>query len=297
MKIGNQNVEITHPNKVLFPEDGITKAEVIEYYRNIAEVILPYLKDRPLVMNRYPDGIAKTSFVQQSISDYFPDWIDRVEVKKEGGSVIHVVCQQAATLVYLANQDCLVLHTWLSKRDRLDHPDQLVFDLDPSGDDFEVVREAAQTLKLFLEDLDLKPLVKTSGSRGLHVIVPLNRKAAFSEVHAFAHGVAELLSLRLPDKFTIEQRKEKRKGRVLIDYMRNSYGQLMVAPYSLRAKMGAPVAAPLDWEEVSNQRINPQTYTMKNIQQRLAKKGDPWEGQFDKPYSLDKAGRKLKEMS
>jgi bifunctional non-homologous end joining protein LigD len=297
MKIGNQNVEITHPDKLLFPEDGITKEEVIEYYRDIADVMLPYLKDRPLVMIRYPNGIGKTSFVQQSISDYFPEWIDRVEVKKEGGTVTHVVCQQAATLVYLANQDCIVLHTWSSKRDRLDYPDQLVFDLDPSVDDFEMVREAAQILRKFLEDLDLKPLVKTTGSRGLHVIVPLNRQAAFSEVHSFAHDVAEQLALRLPEKLTIEQRKEKRKGRVLIDYMRNSYGQLMVAPYSLRAKTGAPVAAPLDWEEVSNRKINPQTYTLKNIQKRLAKKGDPWAGQFDKPYSLDKAGKKLKELN
>ena len=132
MKIGNQNVELSNPDKVLFPEDGITKGDLIEYYRKIAEVMLPYLKDRPLVMNRYPDGIRKAGFVQQSISEYFPDWIDRVEVKKESGTVTHVVCQQAATLVYLANQASIVLHTWLSKQDKLDYPDQLVFDLDPS---------------------------------------------------------------------------------------------------------------------------------------------------------------------
>jgi bifunctional non-homologous end joining protein LigD len=296
MKIGSQNIELSNPDKVLFSQDGITKGDLVEYYRQIAEFMLPYLKDRPLVMNRYPDGIQKPGFVQQSISEYFPDWIDRVDVKKEGGSITHVVCQKTATLVYLANQACVVLHTWLSKQDKLDYPDQLVFDLDPSGEDFDRVREAAGLLRKFLQRFDLDPLVKTTGSRGLHVVLPLNRKAAFAEVHGFAHDVAAAMAGLEPEKVTIEQRKEKRKGRVLLDYMRNSYGQLVVAPYSIRARPGAPVAAPLDWEELSSGKISPQKYTLKNIFQRLARKGDPWESQWGKTYSLDKARKKLNEL-
>lgn len=296
MKVGAHNIEITHPDKILFPQDGITKSDLIEYYRNVADVMLPYLKDRPLVMNRYPNGIDKPWFVQQSVSDYFPDWIDRVEVTKEGGKITHVVCQQAATLVYLVNQNSLVFHTWLSREDLPDTPDLLVFDLDPSDKVYEKVREAAGLLKNFLLDLGLDPLVKSSGSRGLHLVIPLNRKAAYAEVHAFAHDVAEFISAREPEKLTIEQRKGKRHGRVLVDYMRNSYGQLLVAPYSVRAKDGVPVAAPLDWEEVVNPNVNPGTYTLKNILQRLKKEGDPWAGRWSKTFSIKKAARKFEEL-
>lgn len=295
MKVGSQIIEITHPDKILFPEDGITKSELIEYYRNVADVMLPYLKDRPLVMNRYPNGIDKPWFVQQSVSDYFPDWIDRVEVTKKGGRITHVVCQQAATLVYLVNQNSLVFHTWLSRQGQLDNPDLMVFDLDPSDHSFEKVREAAGLLKNFLLELDLDPLVKSTGSRGLHVVLPLNRKASFAEVHSFAHDIAEVVTFRQPQKLTIEQRKDKRQGRVLVDYMRNRYGQLLVAPYSLRAKAGAPVAAPLDWDEVFSPVTTPQTYTLKNVLRRLERKGDPWAKIWSKPYSIEKAGKRIKE--
>jgi bifunctional non-homologous end joining protein LigD len=296
MKVGAHDIEITHPDKILFPEDGITKSDLIEYYRNVADVILPYLKDRPLVMNRYPNGIDKSWFVQQSISDYFPKWIDRVELKKEGGRITHVVCQNAATLVYLANQNCITFHTWLSKRDLLENPDLMVFDLDPSDRNFEKVKEAAALLKSFLLDLGLDPLVKSTGSRGLHVILPLNRKASFAEVHNFAHDIAELVVRRESEKLTIEQRKDKRHGRVLVDYMRNSYGQLLVAPYSVRAKPGAPVAIPLDWEEAFSPGIDPRSFTIKNVLGRLAKKGDPWIGRWTKRFAIDKASRKLREL-
>ena len=296
MKLGTHEIKITHPDKVLFPEDGITKGELIEYYHEVAEVMLPYLKDRPLVMNRYPNGIDKPWFVQQSVSDYFPEWIDRIEVKKEGGRITHAICQNAASLVYLVNQDALVFHTWLSRQDLPDHPDLMVFDLDPSDNDFEKVRWAAGLFKSFLEEMDLEPLVKSTGSRGLHIVLPLDRKIDFAQVHSFAYDIAETISNREPAKLTIEQRKEKRQGRVLVDYMRNSYGQLLVAPYSVRAKRGAPVAAPLDWKEVFDSQINPQTFNLKNIKLRLAQKGDPWAGKWAKRFTLKKAMRKMKEL-
>lgn len=296
MKVGARNVEITHPDKIMFPADGLTKSDLIDYYRNVADFMLPYLKDRPLVMNRYPNGIDQPWFVQQAASDYFPDWIQRVEVAKEGGKVTHVLCQQAATLVYLVNQNSLVFHTWLSRQDLPENPDLLIFDLDPSDDSFEKVREAARLLKDFLGSLGLVPLVKSTGSRGLHLVLRLNRKAAYAEVHAFAHAVAEFISKLEPEKLTIEQRKKNRQGRVLVDYMRNSYGQLAVAPYSVRAIAGAPIAAPLEWAEVFDPDINPRTFTLKNFLQRLARNGDPWAGSWSKTFSITKAAKKLAEL-
>jgi len=173
IKVGKYTVELSNTDKVLFPGDGITKGDLIDYYHQIAAVMLPYIKDRPLVMHRFPDGIDAEGFYQQEIADYFPDWVKRVSVKKEGGSISHVVCQNAATLVYLANQACITLHVWLSRQDRLDNPDQLIFDLDPPDKDFEPVREAAQLLRQFLQGLSLESLVKTTGSRGLACDSPI----------------------------------------------------------------------------------------------------------------------------
>jgi bifunctional non-homologous end joining protein LigD len=296
IRAGKYTVELSNTDKVLFPGDGITKGDLIDYYRQIAVVMLPYIKDRPLVMHRFPDGIDAEGFYQQEVSDYFPDWIERVSVKKEGGSISHVVCRNAATLVYLANQACITLHVWLSRQDRLDNPDQLIFDLDPPDKDFEPVREAAQLLRQFLQGLSLESLVKTTGSRGLHVIVPLDRSAGFDRVRSFARGVAETLSRLEPRKVTSELSKEKRKGRIFLDYIRNSYGQTAVAPYAVRARPGAPVATPLDWDELTELHLNAQSYTIKNMLQRLSRRQDPWQGMWRRVYSLDKAEKKLEEL-
>jgi bifunctional non-homologous end joining protein LigD len=294
IKVGSHTIELSNTEKALFPEDGITKGDLIEYYRQVADIMLPYLQDRPLTLFRYPDGINHQVLVQQEISENYPDWIDRVSVKKrEGGSIDHVLCQNASTLVYLANQACITLHVWLSRKDSLEYPDQLIFDLDPSGKDFNRVRESALLLRKFLNDLGLESWVKTSGSRGLHVIIPLDRQADFNQVHRFAHDVAEILSKREPEKLTIEARKEKRKDRIFLDFVRNSYGQTVVAPYSVRAIPGAPVAAPLDWDEISEPDLGPQSFTIKNVLGRLSRKKDPWEGIWHKTCSLDKAQKNL----
>jgi bifunctional non-homologous end joining protein LigD len=296
IRVGKYAVKLSNTDKVLFPGDSITKGDLIDYYRQIAVVMLPYIKDRPLVMHRFPDGIDAEGFYQQEVSDYFPDWIERVSVKKEGGSISHVVCRNAATLVYLANQACITLHVWLSRQDRLNNPDQLIFDLDPPDKDFEPVREAAQLLRQFLQRLSLESLVKTTGSRGLHVIVPLDRSAGFDRVRSFARGVAETLSRLEPRKVTSELSKEKRKGRIFLDYIRNSYGQTAVAPYAVRARPGAPVATPLDWDELTEPHLNAQSYTIKNMLQRLSRRQDPWQGMWRRVYSLDKAEKKLEEL-
>ena len=288
LKFGRYTVETSNEEKLFFPDENITKDDLINYYQEIADKMVPYLKERPLVMKRYPDGINGESFFQKEIGDYFPDWIERVKVKKKGGTVTHVQCDNAATLVYLANQACIELHPWLSRSDKLHYPDQLIIDLDPSGDDFSQAVFGARVLKELFDELDLKAFLKTTGSRGLHVLVPLNRRANFDKVREFAQDTAKLLAQRHSDKLTIEARKAKRRGRLLIDTARNAYAQTAVAPYAVRAKPGAPVATPLDWDELGNKKLNSQSYNVRNIFRRLGRKTDPWK-------DLPRLGRSLKE--
>ena len=288
LKFGRYTVETSNEEKLFFPDEEISKGDLIDYYQKIAEKLVPCVKERPLVMKRYPDGINGESFFQKEIGDYFPDWIERVKVKKKGGTVTHVQCDNAATLVYLANQACIELHPWLSRSDKLHYPDQLIIDLDPSGDDFSQAVFGARVLKELFDELDLKAFLKTTGSRGLHVLVPLNRRANFDKVREFAQDAAKLLAQRHSDKLTIEARKAKRRGRLLIDTARNAYAQTAVAPYAVRAKPGAPVATPLDWDELANGKLNSQSYNVRNIFRRLGRKTDPWK-------DLPRLGRSLKE--
>jgi len=294
--LGRYTVELSNPDKLLFPKDGITKSDVVTFHRDVAELMLPYLRDRPLMMHRFPDGISAEGFYQKQIGDYFPEWIDRIEVRKEGGSTEHVVCNNAATLVYLANQGCISPHLWLSRVDQLEHPDQLIFDLDPPGDDFDPVRFAAQKLHEVLGELELPSYVKTTGSRGLHVVVPLDRYGDFDAVRTFARELAALLADREPKRLTVEQRKDKRQGRLYLDTGRNAYAQTAVAPYAVRPLAGAPVATPLDWDELYEKEIDAQSYTMKNILRRLGQKEDPWRDMRRHGVGLNTARERLREL-
>lgn len=276
LSFGKYTVELSNPDKVLYPDEGITKFDLIEYYRELSDTILPHLRDRPLMMHRFPDGIGAFSFYQKEIGDYFPDWIERIEVSKEDGTTTHVVCNNVATLVYLANQACITPHVWLSRVDRLDDPDQMVFDLDPPGDEFEPVRFAARQLKKLLDELQLPSYVKTTGSSGLHVCVPLDRSGDFDAVRSFARTLAAVLAEREPSRLTVEQRKNKRGGRLYLDTARNAYAQTAVAPYAIRPLAGAPVATPLDWHELQDADLDARTYTLSNIRRRLGQKDDPW---------------------
>jgi len=294
IEAGKYKVELEHADKVLFPADEITKGDLAEYYGEIAELMLRYLEDRPVTIHRFPDGIEKDGFYQQEASDYFPDWVRRVPMERiKGGSIKHIVCDNAATLIYLVNIACITPHTWMSRLDRPKNPDMLVFDLDPPGNDFEPVRESTKIVRRTLEELALKPFVKTTGSRGLHIVVPLDRSSDFQQVHSFAKEVASLIAKREPETTTNEQRKGNRKGRIFIDYLRNSYGQTAVAPYAVRARPGAPVATPVDWDELKSKKLNSQTYTIKNIFRRLARKDDPWSGMWNNACSLEEAGKRL----
>jgi bifunctional non-homologous end joining protein LigD len=294
-EVGRRTVEISNPDKVLFPDDGMTKADLADYYARIAETMLPHVRGRPATMQRYPDGIEGETFFQKDIPNYFPDWIKTVEMAKEGGIVTHLVIEEAATLVYLANQACITPHVWLSRADRPHHPDRIVFDFDPPGKEFAVIRDAARRLRDILEELGLVPFVMTSGSRGLHVVAPLKRTAEFDEVRTFARGVAELLVGRHPDRLTTEHRKNKRGRRIFVDTMRNSYAQTAVAPYAVRARAGAPVAAPLDWDELGR-GFEPRKYTIANVFRRLARKDDPWAKIERQARALDAPRKKLDEL-
>lgn len=270
------DVEITHPDRVLFPADGITKRDLVTYYDAVAETMLSHLRDRALNVQRFPRGIGEKGFIQQDFADTMPDWMSRVKVGKEGGTVVHLVADRPEALRWLANQSAITLHEWGSRRDSLDNPDRLVFDLDPSDSDFAVVRAAAHAVAGVLDDLGLARYVQTTGSRGLHVVVPVRPDIGFDTARQFAREVAEVVVADDAEHRTVEARKEKRGGRVYLDIMRNAYAQTAVAPYSVRPRDGAPVATPLEWNELDSRGLRPDRFTIRDLPKRLAGQRDPW---------------------
>jgi bifunctional non-homologous end joining protein LigD len=294
IEAGRRRVQISRPSKPLFP-CGITKLELAAYYERVSGVMLPHVKGRPLNLERYPDGIDRERIMQQRAGRYFPPWIRRVRVGKRGGSVEHVAAADAATLVYLAGQACITLHSWLSRKDALERPDRLIFDLDPSVDQPAQVRRSARTMVELLRELGLEPWVMTTGSRGYHVTVPLRRQGGFDEVRAFAREVAALASRREPRMFTTEQRKIKRDGRILIDVMRNAYAHSAVAPYAVRARRGAPVATPLHVEELADALTHADRWTLRTVLERVERDGDPWHGIGRHGQSLSRARNRVGE--
>jgi bifunctional non-homologous end joining protein LigD len=296
-EVGGHDLKLSNPDKMLFPAAGVTKSDLIDYYERIAPVILPHLAGRPLSLVRYPNGVDAEGFMQKNASDYFPDWIRRARLAKQDGAVDHVVAEDAATLVYLANQACVTFHVGLSRVDRIDHPDRLVIDLDPSDDDFLKVKRAAKEVRALLEEVGLVPFLQTTGSRGLHLWVPLDRSAAFDQVRAFAARVAELLVARRPRELTAAQRKAKRGDRVFVDVARNAYAQTAVAPYSVRARPQAPVATPIDWAELDEPKLTPQRYTISNLFRRLARKRDPWAELDRHARPLERARERLQRLA
>jgi bifunctional non-homologous end joining protein LigD len=273
-------VDVTHPDRVLFPgasaQKGITKRDLVEYYGEVANTMLPHLRDRPLSVQRFPRGIGEQGFVQQDFADSLPDWMSGVEVAKEGGTVVHPLAERPEALRWLANQNCITLHMWQSRRGRLHNPDRLVFDLDPSDTDFAVVRATARATADLLDDLGLACYVQTTGSRGLHVVAPVRPDTDFDTARQFARDVAEVVAADDAKHRTVEVRKDKRGGRVYLDIMRNAYAQTAVAPYSVRARAGAPVATPLEWDELDTRGLRADQFTIGDVPKRLAGQCDPW---------------------
>lgn len=273
----------------MFSDQELTKAGLLAYYRKISHWIIPFLKNRPLVLHRYPDGIEGDNFYQKDIPEYFPDWIDRIDVAlREGGQQTLVNCNRESTLLYLVNQGVVTPHVWLSKKGRLEYPDRLILDLDPPEGGFRLVQEAARDLMKLFDRMGMRLFVMTSGSRGMHLQLPLDGKSEFDETRDFAQKAAEKLVAAHPEKYTVEPRKDQREGKLFIDYLRNSYGQTGVAPYSLRARQGAPAATPLDRKEAVSAGMRPDRYNHENLFRRLGQKEDPW-AEIDKHgYSVEK---------
>ena len=277
---------ISHPDKVLFPETGLTKSGLARHYEHVAPAMLPYVRERPLAVQAFPKGIGEHGFFMKAVPDYFPDWIDRVTVRKRGGTVTHVLANDAATLVYLAGQNVVTPHTWLSRADAPDKPDRLIVDFDPSGGGFADVRAAAREAGRRLRDAGLATYAMVTGSRGIHVMCPLRRGPSFTDVHRFARSLAEGMVADDPRRLTLEWKKVDRGKRIYVDVNRIAYAQHAVAPYGVRAREKAPVAMPIQWDELDDSRLKPDRWTVKTAAARLADSGDPWKGMMRRARKL-----------
>jgi len=287
---------ITHPEKVLFPEDGITKEELAAYYESIAPIMLPHIRDRPVTLERYPSGIDKKGFWQKDVSKGFPEWLRRVEVPKKDGTVHHPLIGDARSLTWMTNQNTITPHVWVSRAPRLTFPDVCVFDLDPSLDEPDILRATALALRDLLGALGLPAWIKTSGSKGFHILASLDGSASTGEVARFAHRVGALLVERDAEHLTGEFKKADRGGRILVDTGRNGYSATFAAPYAVRARRGAPVSAPCTWEEIERGDVGPQTFTLRTMRDRIETAGDLWSAMHQHRKPLRGAIERLGEM-
>jgi bifunctional non-homologous end joining protein LigD len=276
IRAAGRSIAVTHADRVLFPDDGITKGEIVEHYARVAPFALPHLRGRPVSMQRVRDNIYAQVFYQKDAPPHFPHWIERATVPKSGGTVTHAVVNDAASLVYLANQGCITPHVWLSRVGALDRPDRMIIDLDPGDGGVADARFAAHLARQLMDEAGLVPYLMATGSRGYHVVVPLRPVADFDEVRAVCFGLAEALAARAPERLTTEFYKEKRGGRLFLDCNRNAWAQTAVPPYSVRPKPGAPVAGPLRWDELDGH--DPDAFNVRTIAARLADEPDPWPG-------------------
>jgi bifunctional non-homologous end joining protein LigD len=279
-------VEVSHADRVVYPDDGITKGELVGYYERAAPLILPHVRRRPLTLQRWPQGVGGPGFFTKERPAHFPDFVGAATVptsesvrKRRGGDLVMTVVDTPEALVYVANQGMITPHVWLSTVDRPGHPDRLVVDLDPGPSPFRVVQDAAFAVRDLLESLGLVPFVKTTGSSGLHVEVPLDASAPIDEVRAAADTIAAALAALAaqdPEHLTTEFSKADRKGRLYLDVARNGHAQTEVAAYGVRGLPGAPVATPLEWDEVGRRDLTSRKWTIRNLFRRLARRPDPW---------------------
>jgi bifunctional non-homologous end joining protein LigD len=288
---------ISHPEKVLFPADGITKGDLAAYYEAMAPFVLPHVRGRPVTMERYPAGIDKQGFWQKDVSKGMPDWLKRVEVPKKDGVVHYPVITDVRSIMWMANQNAVTQHVWTSRLPRLNYPDLCLFDLDPIAQDPPAVRAAALDLRDLLEELGLPSWVKTSGSKGFHIVTPLNGKAGLDTVSEFASLVGAVFVRRAPERLTLEFKKVDRRGRIYVDTGRNGFSATFAAAYTVRAKPGAPVSAPCTWQEVERGEVEPQTFTLRNVPARVAAIGDLWAEMLRKERSLTRPIEKLRRMN
>jgi bifunctional non-homologous end joining protein LigD len=269
---------ITHPDKVMFPEDGITKGELASYYADVAPIMLPHLSGRPLTMERFHRGIGEKGFFQKNVNrgKGTPAWLETVAVPKKDGIVNYPVIRDARGLLWIANQNCITPHVWTSRAPDLEHPDVCVFDLDPLDDDAPVLRSAALLVRDLLAELGCTSWVKTSGSKGFHIVIPLDARTDWTTAARFAHAVGREAVRRDPTHLTQEFYKADRAGRILIDTGRNELGATYAATYSVRPRNGAPISAPCTWDELASGHVGPTTFTLRSMPARLDAVGDLW---------------------
>ena len=279
-------VTITHPEKVLFPDDGITKRDLADYYEMIAPHMLPHIVGRPVTLERFHQGISGKGIFQKNVVKGFPDWLERVEVGKKGGTVHHPVVRDVRGLLWLANQNSITPHVWTSRAPKIMKPDIIIFDLDPSDDDTRRLCDAALLLRDTLAEAGLESWVKTSGSKGLHIAVPLDGKAEYGKVARFAHRIGEQAVGRDPRNLTREFYKKDRGGRILVDTGRNEYSATFAAAYAVRPRRGAPVSAPCMWDEIERCAITPASFTLRNMVERVRAAGDIWSDLLASPQKL-----------
>jgi bifunctional non-homologous end joining protein LigD len=285
---------ITHPEKVLFPEAGITKGDLAAYYEAVAPMMLPHISERPLTMERYPNGVGEKGFFHKDVSRGFPEWLKRVEVPKKGGVVHYPIVSDLRSLMWITNQNCITPHVWTSRLPALHQPDMCVFDLDPATEhEPDVLRRAALALRDLLAELGLRSWVKTTGSKGFHIVAPLDGQSRMGDVARFAHRVGTLLVERDPNHLTQEFSKADRGGRILVDTGRNGGGATFAAPYSVRPKPDAPVSAPCRWEEIESGSVGPRSCTLRTMSDRIVAVGDPWSDVCRSPQPLERAIERL----
>ena len=292
--VGGRRIILERGDKVLFPADGITKSELIDYYQVVGERFIGYAARHPMVLRCFPEGIKGEGFFRKRAPQWYPSWIPRASVAKEGGMLSHVLCDDEATLVFLAEQAAIEMHLWLSAVPAVEIPDRVIFDLDPGpGAGLGALRSVAADLRSLLVEIGLDPHLMTSGSRGYHVVAALKGKDPFSQVHVFARRVAELVVSLDPSWRTVASHKVKRERRVFIDYLRNGYAQSAIAPYSVRALSGAPIAMPLSWDELDV--AEPRSWHLRDVAATGARRPDPWSDLTSRAASVLLPSRLLEE--
>jgi len=287
VEIEGKEVKFTNLDKVYFPKDGITKSDLLKYYQSIAEVILPYLKDRPENLNRHPNGVGGDNFYQKNLESH-PEWAEIFADKSDEDKVVHyLVCQDKAALAYMANLGCIEINPWNSRTGKPEHPDYMIIDLDPEDIGFNKVVETAMVVHEVLEALSVPSYPKTSGKTGIHIYIPLGAKYTYEQCRQFGQIIATMAHHKAPDFTSVERHPSKRQKKVYLDYLQNSKGQTLAAPYSVRPVDGAWVSTPLEWSEVTK-KLHPSQFTIKNLQKRLDKKGDIYKGVLGKGIDLAK---------
>lgn len=286
VEIDGYKVTLTNLDKVLWPDDGLTKKDLIRYYAEMADLILPHLRNRPLTVVRYPNGIQAEGFFQKNAPPYTPEFVNTVKITHKDSTINYIVATNRATLVWLANQAAIELHPWLSTHATPEFPNVIVFDLDPAEESsFDDAREIALIIRDGLKELGLQGYPKLSGASGIHIYVPILPKYSFQITSRFVEFFGALLEKIYPQKITQERLVKKRTGRVYIDHLQNLYGKTIVAPYSVRPRPGAPVSCPVTWEELES--VEPDEFNITNMVERVASLGDLFAPVLHNRQSLD----------